>query len=194
METATVTNADLFIISAPAATVWRVDPARSKAEFSVGNRMVLLVKNTVNGHFSDIGGTITLDERDLTRSRAELVIGAANLDTGNARRDKHLKSADFFDVARYPRLTFKSRTVEAIDADAGRYRAVGDLTVRGVTRPVMLDVQYAAPRPNAGERRIGLIGTTTVSRRDFGMNWQSLVGRPADEVHLTVALEATPTS
>jgi polyisoprenoid-binding protein YceI len=190
----TVTNAYPSTATAPTTTVWRVDPARSRAEFSIGNRMMLLFTSTVDGHFSDIGGSITLDERDLTRSRAELVIGAASLDTANARRDKHLKSADFFDVERHPQLTFTSRTVEAVDAAAGSYRVAGDLTVRGVRRPVTLDVHYSAPRPNAGERRISLTGTTTVSRRDFGMTWQSLVGRPADEVRLSVTLEATPAS
>jgi polyisoprenoid-binding protein YceI len=192
METTTVTNANHLDADAPATTVWRVDPARSRAEFSVGNRVMLALRITVNGHFSDVAGTIAIDEQEPARSRAELVIGAASLDTGMAKRDTHLRSADFFDVETHPRVTFRSRTVEVVDAATGRYRVGGELTARGVTRPVTLDVQYTAPRPNARERRIALTGTATVSRRDFGMNWQNLVSRPADEVRLTVAVEATP--
>jgi polyisoprenoid-binding protein YceI len=194
METMTVTRANPSTIIAPSATVWRVDPVRSKAEFSVGNRLLLLIKFTVDGQFSDVSGTITLVERDLTRSRADLVIGTASIDAGIARRDKHLKSADFFDVEQYPLMTFTSRRVGRLDAAAGRYRVVGDLMLRGVTRPVTLDVSYTAPRPNTGERRISLTGTTTISQRDFGMDHQSPVGGPADEIRIRVAIEATPTS
>jgi polyisoprenoid-binding protein YceI len=191
METMTVTRANPATIFIPTTTVWRVDPVRSKAEFSVGNRL-LLVKFTVGGQFSDVGGTVAVDERDLTRSRADLVIRTASIDTGIAWRDKHLQAADFFDVERYPLMTFTSRRVEAVDVAAGRYWVVGDLTLRGVTRPVSLDVRYTPPRPNAGERRIGLTGTTTISRRDFGMAHQRRIGGPADEVRISVAIEATP--
>jgi polyisoprenoid-binding protein YceI len=194
METTTDTNANHHSTEASTTTVWRIDPARSRAEFAVDNRVMLVMKLTVKGTFSDLAGTITLDEQHPTMSSAELVIGAASLDTKNGRRDKHLKSADFFDVEKYPQLTFTNRAVKAIDAAAGRYRIDGDLTVRGVTLPVTFDALYTAPDANARERKIVLTGTATVSRRDFGMNWQSLVSRPADEAQLTVALEATPAS
>lgn len=194
MQTATITHEPRITGSEPAASVWRVDPAHSSAQISVDTRIMLLVKLTVNGHFSEVSGLITLDERDLTRSRAQISVAAESLDTANARRDKHLKSPDFLDVVRYPRLTFTSGNVEPIDAASGHYRATGDLTVHGVTRPVTLDVQYTPPRRDGSARRLRLVGTTTVSRREFGITHQSLVGRPADEVRIKVTLEATPTS
>jgi polyisoprenoid-binding protein YceI len=178
--------------AAPTSTVWQIDPAHSRAEFAVGNRVMLVAKLTVNGGFSDIAGTIELDQQNPANSRADVVIGAASLDTKMARRDKHLKSADFFDVERFPQLTFASRSVEGIDPAAGRYRVGGDLTVRGVTRPVTLDAQYTPPPPNAGQRQIAVTATTTLDRRDFGMVWRSLTSRPADEVRVTVSVQATP--
>jgi polyisoprenoid-binding protein YceI len=89
-------------------------------------------------------------------------------------------------------VTFRSRSVEPIDPVAGRYRVGGDLTVRGVTRPVTLEAQYTPPRPNAGQRQIAVTATTTLDRRDFGMVWRSLMSRPADAVRVTVSVQATP--
>jgi polyisoprenoid-binding protein YceI len=193
MEAMTVTNAYPAFTSMPTTTVWSINPAHSKIEFSIDNRL-LIVNFTVEGQFPDVSGTITLDERDLTQSRADLMIRTASIETGIGCRDKHLKAADFFDVERYPRMTFASRRIDAVDTAAGLYRVLGDLTLLGVTHPVTLNVRYMPSRSSDGERRISLTGTTTISRRDFGMNHQSPVGGPADEVRVKVAIEATPVS
>src|SRR3954454_12640341 len=109
----------------------------------IGNRLMFVQRLTITGRFTAVSGTITLDERDPSTARAEVSIDAASIDTQDARRDAHLRTADFFHVAEHPHLTFVSRRVEAIDQAGGTCRVVGDLTVRGVTRPVTLDAHFS---------------------------------------------------
>jgi polyisoprenoid-binding protein YceI len=190
VETATI-NANHLTIEAP-TTTWQVDPSRSRVEFTIGGRLLLVRQSTVRGRFSDVAGTARLDERTPTDSRAELVVGAASLETGNGRRDRRLKSADFFDVARYPRLTFASRAVEAVDDDAGHYRVTGALTIRDVRREVTLDLHYTPPRGRARLQIAYFTGTTVLNRRDFGLSWNSRTIKVEDEARVTLALELLP--
>jgi polyisoprenoid-binding protein YceI len=156
---------------------------------------------TVTGRFSDVHGMIGLDEQEPATARAEVTIGAASLTTGTgkqsrlqamqaAKRDKHLRKADFFDVERYPSLTFRSRSVETINRAEGRYRVTGDLTVRGVTREVALDAHYTSVPGDGSTRRIRLALTTPLNRRDFGMVWNRPYINVADDLTARIEVEA----
>lgn len=115
-------------------STWTIDPAHTLVEFAVKHMMI----STVKGRFGEVSGTIVLDEGDLSRSRVEVAIPTASIDTRQPQRDEHLRSADFFDVEAHPEIQFRSRRVEA--QGGGRLRVVGDLTIRGVTREVALEV------------------------------------------------------
>jgi len=148
------------------ATQWRVDPAHSNIEFAVKHLMIA----TVRGRFADVDGTITYDEQQPANSRVEVSIKAASIDTRAADRDTHLRSADFLDVEHYPEITFRSTRVTS--AKAGTFDVAGDLTIHGVTRPVTLDVtEEGRGKDPWGGERLAFTGTTTIDRRDFGLNW-----------------------
>ncbi len=172
-------------------TTYQIDPAASRVAFEIRNRLFFVKVSTVTGRFSDVAGTITLDEEDPTTARAVVTIGAASIDTGNARRDTHLRTADFFDVERHPTLVFRSRRVEPVDAAAGRYTVVGDLTLRGVTREAPLETHYAPARGAGRDRRLALTLTAPLNRRDFGMTQSNPVARVADDLLVTLTIEAT---
>lgn len=172
-------------------TTYKIDPTASRVEFSIGKRLFFVKKLTVTGHFADVAGMITLDEQDPTRAWAEATIGAASIDTGNGRRDKHLRGTDFFDADGHPTLTFRSRCVEPIDGAAARYRVVGDLTVRGVTRDVALETHYIPARGGEHDQRIALTLTAPLNRQDFGITWSSPVIKVADDLTITLTIEAT---
>ena len=136
--------------------------------------------------------TITLDEQEPSSAQAEVTIGAASIDTRNARRDKHLRTVDFFHVEQHPHLTFKSRRIEAVDRAAGTYRVTGDLTVRGVTREVTLDAHYTPPVAGAREPRIKLTLTAPLNRRDFGIVWNKPYIDVADDLTVTARGRGDP--
>jgi polyisoprenoid-binding protein YceI len=169
---------------------WQIDPAASRVEFSINKRLMLVRRLVVTGRFADVSGTIVLDETDPTDARVEVTIGANSIDTQLARRDKHLRTADFFHVERFPALSFKSRAVEVIDRSQGRYRVIGDLTVRDTTREVQLDVQYRPEESRSASRR-RFRATTTLNRRDFGLTWNRTLIQIADEARITLDVEAT---
>ena len=183
--------ATMSILETPGHTTWQIDPAASRIEFSIHKRLFFVKHLTVIGRFSDVSGTISLDEQDPATARATVTIGAASIDTQNARRDKHLRTADFFDVEQHPTLTFRSRRIEPIDPSTGHYRVVGDLTVRGVTRGVVLDARYAAAQGSGREQRMTLTLTAPLNRRDFGITWTSPVIKVWDELVITLTIEAT---
>ena len=170
-------------ISAPAAgasTTWQLDPAHTNVEFSVKHLMLARVK----GRFTGVAGTVML-AAEPTASTVEVVIDAASIDTREAKRDAHLRSADFFDVERFPTITFRSSDVRP--AGAGDLRIVGDLTIRDVTREVTLEVtdEGRGTDPWGGERA-GFSATAVIDRRDFGLTWNQaletggvLVGKTA---------------
>jgi polyisoprenoid-binding protein YceI len=173
------------------SAAWTLDPAHSSAHFAVRHMMV----STVRGDFSKVSGTIEYDEKDITKSVIQASIDAASINTGVAARDNHLRSADFFDVAKYPTITFQSRKVEK--AADGRLKVTGDLTMHGVTKEVVLDVEplsTALKDPN-GTLRTGTSGTAGISRKDFGLTWnRALEGGGvvvSDEVSITIDIELT---
>ena len=149
------------------ASQWDVDPAHTTAGFSVKHMVI----NTVRGEFGKTTGTVNLDDADPTKSTVELTIDASSVDTRNADRDKHLKTQDFFWVDKYPTLTFKSTKIEKKDAE--HYSVTGDLTMRGVTKPVTLDVVMPAQelKDPWGATRRAATATGTINRQDWGINW-----------------------
>jgi polyisoprenoid-binding protein YceI len=154
----------------PAAlTTWKLDPAHSAAEFKVKHMMI----SNVKGSFSGLSGVLSEHQTDSTLSSVEASIDLATVSTGDAQRDGHLKSADFFDVGQYPAMTFKSTEVKR-KGDA-EYAVTGDLTIHGVTRPVTFAVEGpSAPGKDPwGNTRIGLSATAKINRKDFGLGWNS---------------------
>ncbi len=175
-----------------APATWRVVPERSRAEFVIGKRLFFVKRLQVPGRFGGVTGTVTLDGGRPSTARVELAIDAATVDTDHARRDAHLRNTDFFDVAQHPTITFVSRTVEPVDAAAGRYRATGDLTIRTVTRSVTLDVQVTPPGAHSGQGPAHIAATTVLNRHDLGLTWGNPVMKVADEARVTVELDVVP--
>ena len=139
---------------------WNLDATHSGINFSIRHMVV----SKVRGRFARFGGLLNLDDGDLTRSVVEATIDASSIDTGTPQRDEHLRSADFFDVEQFPEIRFRSRRIERIE-DA-RYRVVGDLTIRDVTREVALDVEYGGrARDPWGNQRVGFIARGTSTAR-----------------------------
>lgn len=139
------------------------------------------------GRFADVQGTITLDEQQPATAQAAVRIDVRSIDTEQARRDTHLRSAAFFDVERYPTMRFEGRCVEPVDAASGLYRVTGDLTIRDVTREIQLDARYTPPVRRAGASRVTLALSTSLNRHDFGLAWSNPLIRIDDD--LTVAIE-----
>jgi len=160
----------LAVITVPAiagASTWAIDPAHSSAQFAVRHLMV----STVRGQLGKVTGTVNIDDSDPTHSTAEATIDANGIDTREAKRDEHLRSPDFLDTAKYPTMTFKSKKVERVSD--GKYKVTGDLTMRGVTHEVVLDVE-GSPTPMKdpmGNTKLGGVAKTTLNRQDFGINW-----------------------
>ena len=153
-------------VQAGTLSTWQIDPMHSHVEFAVKHMMI----STVKGRFAELSGAIKLDEADQTRSSVEVTIDAASIDTREAQRDGHLRSADFLDAEQYPSLTFQSKRVERLGGD--HLRVVGDLTIRGVTREVALDaVAEGRAMDPWGNERVGFSARTTINRQDFGLNW-----------------------
>ena len=172
-----------------ATSTWKLDPVHSAAGFKVKHMMI----SNVKGQFTGISGALDLNEDDIANSRVEASIDAASISTGDAQRDAHLKSADFFDVEKFPKLSFRSTGVER--AGGGRLAVNGDLSIHGVTRPVTFEVEGpAAPGKDPwGNTRLGLSAETKINRRDFGLTWNAaleaggiLVG---DEVAITLDVQ-----
>jgi polyisoprenoid-binding protein YceI len=151
--------------AAGASTTWQLDPAHTHVEFSVKHLMIARVK----GRFAGVTGTVALGG-DPADSTVDVVIDAASIDTREAKRDAHLRSADFFDVERFPTIAFRSREVRP--TGAGDFSVVGDLTIRDVTRDVTLEVtdEGRGTDPWGGERA-GFSATAEIDRRDFGLTW-----------------------
>lgn len=151
-------------------TTWTIDPAHSAVEFAVRHMMI----TTVKGRFSGVEGSLELDEQDVTRSRVDVRIAAASIDTRDEKRDGHLRSADFFDVGNHPALTFVSRRIDRTGDD--RLKLIGDLTIRGTTREITLEIEdLGRGRDPWGGERASFSATGRLDRRDYGLTWnQSL--------------------
>ncbi len=153
---------------APATTTtWEFDPAHSSAGFRVRHLMVARVR----GHLGPISGRVELNEQDPSRSRVEVTIDARGIDTREPKRDEHLRSADFLDVANHPNVTFVSTAVK-LRRDGG-LDVAGNLTIRGTTRPVTLEVEAleSAVTDPWGNTKRGAVGRTSINRKDFGLSW-----------------------
>src|SRR5207244_4352540 len=177
-------------LTAPAA-MWDLDPAHTSVQFSVRHLMV----SNVRGEFAKTSGSVQADESDPARAKIEATIDAASVSTRIEKRDTHLRSPDFLDVAKYPTITFVSTKIEA--AGSGHFKVTGDLTLHGVTRPVVLDVQGPTPeiKDPWGKTRAGAQATTTINRKDFGLIWNQTLDAGGvavgDEVAITIDVEAT---
>lgn len=174
----------------PTVATWQIDTAHSNAHFTVRHMMI----SNVKGQFSGITGTATLDPADLTRSSVEIVIDASTINTHDAQRDAHLKSADFLDVEKYPTLNFRSTAVEV--AGEGELRVTGDLTVHGVTKSVVLNVEGPTEvvKDPWGYQRWGASATAKINRRDFGLNFNTLLETGGavvgDEIKISLDVES----
>lgn len=147
---------------------YTIDPSHSHIGFTARHAMVTKVR----GSFNEYEGTGFFDAEDPTKSRLELVIQAAGIDTGNADRDAHLRGNDFFDMESHPEIRFVSTEVEAQGDDS--YRVIGDLTIKGVTKPVSIDFEYTGTAVDPfGNQRIGFEGRTAINRKDWGVNWNA---------------------
>jgi polyisoprenoid-binding protein YceI len=177
-------------VTAPqVTTTWNIDPVHSTAQFKVKHMMI----SNVKGEFTTITGTLKLDGEDITRSQIEASIDPTSINTRDAQRDGHLKSADFFDVEKFLALTFKSTQVSK--KTEGEFSVTGDLTIHGVTHSTTFQVEeLSAPTKDPwGNTRLGLSATTRINRKDFGLVWNAaletggiLVG---DDVTITLDVE-----
>jgi polyisoprenoid-binding protein YceI len=184
-----------LVLAAGAATAgaqvsdWKLDPSHSEADFAIKHMAV----STVHGSFRGVSGVVHLDPADLKKSSVDASIDVSSVDTGIAARDNHLKSPDFFDVAKFPTLTFKSTSVTK---SGSGYEVKGDLTLHGVTKPVVLNMEPPTKEvaDQRGKLHRGFSATTVINRKDFGLVWggtltsgEAVLG---DEVKITLDVDA----
>lgn len=174
---------------AAATGTWVIDTAHTNLGFSARHAMVAKVR----GQFADFAGTFTIDGDNLAASSAELTIQAASIETKNADRDAHLKSADFLDVEKFPTLTFVSTKVTPVDAET--VVVTGDLTIHGVTKPVDVTYEFTGISKDPwGNTKIGFEGTTTLSRKEFGLVYNAALETGgvliSDDIKLAIDVEA----
>jgi polyisoprenoid-binding protein YceI len=171
------------------AVSWRIDPLHSSAQFSVRHMMI----STVRGQFGGVKGTMTYDPKNPVASSVEATIDCATVNTGTPKRDADLKTAEFFDVKRYPVMKFKSRKVAIAGAD--KLRVTGDLTINAITRQVVLEVDgpTAPIRDTEGRVKIGVSGLAKISRKEFGIRYNPIMETGgvavSDEVTINLDIE-----
>lgn len=167
---------------------YTLDKAHTRLGFVARHAMVTKVRGT----FAEFDGTIEINGEDPTKSSARVVIKGTSLNTGNEQRDAHLRSNDFLDLPNHPEITFVSTGIEQVGDTS--YKLTGDLTVRGVTRPVTLDVEYTGRSEFQDQARLGFEATTTINRKDFGVNWNVALETGgvlvSDKVTLELDIEA----
>ena len=174
--------------TAIAQTTWSIDSAHSAAQFQVRHLMI----SNVRGEFSKMSGKVIFDGKNYATVQAEAVVEVASINTREPKRDDHLRSADFFDAATFPKITFKSKRVEGISGN--RFNLIGDLTMRGVTKEIELNVE-ASPvvKGMNGETRMGAQATGKLNRQDFGVKWNRTLDAGGlavgNEVQITLDLE-----
>lgn len=172
-----------------AASGWTIDPAHSSARFSIKHMMI----SNVNGSFSKVSGNAQYDEKNIAKSNVEAVIDASSINTNEPKRDEHLKSKDFFEVEKYPTITFKSKK---ITKTANGFKMLGTLTLHGVSKDVTLDAESMAPVVNAhGKLHTGTSASTKINRKDFGISYHQALDNGGamvgDEVKITLDVELT---
>jgi len=175
----------LAIPANASATTWDLDPAHSGIEFSVRHMMV----STVKGRFEKVKGTVELDEKDVTKSTVEVTIDLGSVNTNEPKRDVHLKSPDFFDVAKFPSATFKSTKVQK--AGKNKLKVTGELSLHGVTKPVVLEVEGPtdAFKTPFGTTVRGVHATGKIDRKDFEIGWNKVLDNGGVVVGNEVSLE-----
>lgn len=179
-----------LLAAAPAAAeVWQIDTAHSRAMFTVKH---LGIAN-IRGDFGGVTGTVDFDGKDVTKARVKAVIDVHSITTRVGPRDEHLKTADFFDAAKHPTMTFVSTSI--VPAGKGKYKMTGNLTLRGVTKPVTLDLdQPAGPvKDHMGTVKMGAAATGSINRKDFGVNYHQVLDNGIlgvdDIVHIQLDVE-----
>jgi polyisoprenoid-binding protein YceI len=179
----------LALPAAAASSTWKIDPAHSSAQFSVRHMAI----STVRGEFSKLKGTIVYDDQDVTKSTVEVTIDTSTVDTREPDRDKDVRSADFLDVVKYPKMTFKSTKIELVNP--GKLKVTGDLTIHGVTKSVVLNLDgpTAPIKDTFGMSRMAASATTTINRQEFGINWNHTLDNGglvvSNEVAITLDVE-----
>ena len=159
--TATVDTAPV----AGTKTTWKLDPSHTTVEFSAKHLMI----TTVKGRITDVAGTISIDEKKPENSSVEVTLKSSSLDTRTDQRDQHLRSADFLDVEKYPEIRFRSTRIQG---DKQSFKLTGDLTIRDVTRPITIDVEFEGRTKDPwGGERVGFSANGKIDRRDFGLTW-----------------------
>ena len=173
----------LFTLTAAAQDTWQLDPPHSSAQFSVRHLGV----STVRGAFTKVSGTVVYDAANPAKSSLQATIEAASVDTRVEMRDNDLRSPNYLDVQKYPTITFQSKKVEP--AGAGKLKITGDLTIHGVTKEAVLDVDGPTPamKDPWGNQRMGASATTKINRKDFGVN--GAPGVVGDEITITLDIE-----
>jgi polyisoprenoid-binding protein YceI len=175
--------------SLAATSTWKFDPMHTAAQFSVRH----LTISTVRGAFSKVSGTVEFDDQDVSKSSVDVSIDVSTVDTREPARDKDLRSEHFFDVEHFPAMTFKSTKVE--QAGAGKLKVTGNLTIRGVTKEVVLDVDgpTAPIKDPYGNQRAAVNATTKINRQDFGVKWNATIDNGGvvvgDEVNINIDAE-----
>ncbi|HET7622879.1 MAG TPA: YceI family protein [Gemmatimonadaceae bacterium] len=152
-------------------TTWKLDPAHTLVEFTAKHMMI----TNVRGRFADIAGAIEVDESNPNDSSVTVELEAASIDTRVEQRDQHLRSADFLDVEKFPKVTFRSTKVEGASFEPGEsFRVTGDLTIRGTTREVVLDATFEGRGKDPwGGERVSFSADTKIDRRNFGLTWNA---------------------
>ncbi len=168
---------------------WQIDPDHSSFQFKVRHLMV----SNVKGDFTKVRGMVTIDEQNIANLKVDITIDAASVNTGHAKRDEHLRSADFFDVTKYPTIVFVSKKIERTGANT--LKVTGDLIIRGVTKEIAVDVEgpTAEVKDPGGNFRRGAAATAKINRQDFGIMWNRVLDTGGvlvgDEVNLYVEVE-----
>lgn len=192
MKRSLLTGFVAVLLSIPmfaSGATYQVDPDHSNFQFKIRHMTV----SNVKGEFKKVKGIVSIDGNDLTGLKVEVTLDAASVNTDHAKRDDHLRSEDFFDVARYPTITFVSKKVTKVDEN--RLKVVGNLTIRGVTREVTVDVDGPTPevKDPGGNIRRGATGTLKINRKDFGMAWHKVLDNGGmvvgDDVNISVEVE-----
>jgi len=174
---------------AATTAAYEIDAAHTSASFAVTHMMVTKVRGTMG----KTTGTVVIDESDLTKSTVEATVDVAGIDTRDAKRDEHLRSEDFFDVANHPTMTFKSKSVEKVSET--QWKVIGDLTLRGTTKEVVLDVEGSPTKVTDpwGNTKLGGVATTRINRQDFGVSWSKTLDAGGlvvgNEVDITIDVQ-----
>ena len=186
-----ILSAALTLSSFSFASTWDIDAAHAAANFAVKHMMV----STVNGTLGDVTGKVEVDDKDITKSKIDVSIDAKGINTKQVKRDEHLRSADFFDVEKFPAITFKSTKIEK--GEGSKLKVTGDLKIKGVSKSVVLDGELSAEvaNPFTKAKTRGFSGSTTINRKDFGLSWNAALETGgvmvSEDVKVTVEAEVT---